>query len=152
MFTMKAKRSNPEKVFGDSLMKQWAMHTGGWFYRIPDARHMRGGTPYSHPRPADYLITCEKFTALVETKWIERAKTVIPWNALTKSQRDTIESTRGTSMRYYVVMGTTLGAFVFDGHDRLCMNKRYAWLEICPVSWFPAAGCPASEMVADMLQ
>ncbi len=150
---MAKKKDNPEKVFGDALMQAWAMRTNGWFYRIPDARHFnpKTGKSYSHGRPADYIATCDKFSGLVETKWLTN-KTVIPWNTLADSQRKTIESTRGTSMRYYVVVGHHVGAFVFDGHDRLCMNKRWTVDNTCPVEWYPSIGCAACDLTTDMLE
>lgn len=148
----KRKRDNPEAKFADSLVSAWKMQTGGFVYRIPDARHMRGGQPYSHPRPADYIISCGTFSAFLETKWLRDAKTVIVWNTLTKSQRDTIEQTRDTKMRYYVVVGHHVGAFCFDGHNRLCMNDRWKIGGICPLSWFPSVGCNPSDLVPDMLE
>ncbi len=145
------KQGSPEKEFGDALMKAWAMQTHGWFYRMPDARHLRGTTSFSHPRPADYIVTCAKFTAFVETKWL-RHQSVIPWNTLADSQRRTIESTRGTSLRYYVVVGHHVGAFVFYGHDILCMNKRWTVANTCPVVWYPSVGYAARDLTTDMLE
>ena len=127
------------------------MVTGGGSFRIPDSYHMIGDKRISHPRPADYLLWCGRYCAMLEAKVSKTAMRFTPRTVLRDAQQDAIRDTAGSAMRYYLLFGNCYGAWVFDAHA-LDLDEQISLAEEFAVDWYPCDGTRARPGVHVMLK
>lgn len=127
-----------EKEFSDPFVAAWEVVTAGRSWRIPDSYHKFSGADHavSHPRPADYVLWCGRYSAFLEAKVSKSAMRFTPRSVLTPSQRDAIRDTAGSAMRYYLLFGNCYGAWVFDAHA-IDLDAQISLAEEFAVDWYP---------------
>lgn len=147
-----------ERQFADAFVSMWSRLCGGWYWRIPDSYHVSPkGKHYSAKRPADYLLCCRSWSALLETKWTPN-RTVRPALILQPSQRKAIAAlSNDLSMRYWVVIGrpadpynaipgTFIDAYAFDGSD-FASRSVVTFADENPLGWYSGSGADDRRML-----
>lgn len=137
-----------EHEFAKDFIKLWKMMTRGWVYRIPDSYHVDPKTKkrFSHSRPADWIVSCPVYSAMIEFKFLPQARTFKPMVHLSDSQIDTIIDLNMNTLRYYLVVGNGDGAWAW----RCSMFTLQHWeqedvrldlgLDEPCVGWYPYSG------------
>ncbi len=136
-----------EHEFATEFIKLWKLKLNGWAFRIPDAYHIDKATQkrYSHKRPADWLVTCPAYSALIEFKFLPKALSFMPMVHLRPSQIETILDLNMDTLRYYLVVGNGDGAWAWQCSMFLLRHweendVRLDMIEEPCVGWYPFSG------------
>lgn len=149
-----------EHEFAKDFIKMWKMMTKGWAYRIPDSYHVDPKTKkrFSHKRPADWLVSCPVYSAMIEFKFLPQAKTFKPMDQLRPSQIETILELTMIPLRYYLVVGNGDGAWAWLCTDFILRHweKEDVRLDLgrgepC-VGWYPYSGLSVKNDSGAMLK
>ena len=134
-----------EHEFAKDFIKLWKLKTHGWAFHIPDSYHVDKKTKerFSHSRPADWIVSCPAYSAMIEFKFLPQARTFKPLAYLRTSQIETILDLDMKAMRYYLVVGNGDGAWAWLCNDTMLsywerrdVRLDLGGIEKC-VGWYP---------------
>lgn len=137
-----------EHEFAKGFIKLWQVMTNGWAFHIPDSYHVDKKTKnrFSHKRPADWLVACPAYSALIEFKFLPGAWSFKPMAHLRQSQVDTVFDLDMRALRYFLVVGNGDGAWSWECSHSLFRRWDHQEVRLdlggdnpC-VGWYPYSG------------